>query len=158
MPTPCIPNPYAALASYALGGPIVGASQEEINEAEKFALSLRDKDPPLLEKFLALYPPQNPMRKTTVERSEEAEGLLRCIWRGDYEGVFNPKAGPYTHFKGETYLCYGKAKLLQGPKEEVAVVYSSKSGDIYVRPLREWIEIVKWPDGKYRPRFAKDGA
>jgi hypothetical protein len=158
MATPCIPNPYAALASYALGGPSVGASQEEIQEAEKFALSLQGKDPPLLEKFLALYPPQSPMRKTTVERSEEAEGLLMCIWRGDLKGVLNPKAGPYTHFKGETYLCYGEAKLLQGPKEEVAVVYSNKKGDTFVRPLREWVEIVKWPDGRYRPRFVKERA
>lgn len=158
MATPFISNPYAVLASYALGGPPLGVSPEETEEAEKFALSLRSKDPPLLEKFLALYPPQNPMRKTTVEQSEEAEGLLRCIWRGDYEGVFNPKAGPYTHFKGETYLCYGEARLLQGPREEIAVVYSNKKGDVFVRPLREWVEIVKWPDGRYRPRFAREGA
>jgi hypothetical protein len=153
--TPCIQNPYAVLASFALGGPVCGASTEEAKEAEKFALSLRDKDPPLLEKFLAFYPTQDSMQDSTVEQCAEVEGLLRCIWRGDYEGVFKPKAGPYTHFKGGNYLCYGEAKLLQGPKEEVAVVYSSESGTIYVRPLREWVEIVKWPDGKYRPRFAR---
>lgn len=155
MPTPCISNPYTVLAGYALGGPAIGVSQEEAKEAEKFALSLRNEDPPLLEKFLALYPPRDP--RTIVERAEEAEGLLQCIWRGDYEGVFHPqKRGLYTHFKGGTYLCHGEAKLLQGPKEEIAVVYSSSGEDLYVRPLREWVAIVKWPDGKYRPRFVKE--
>jgi hypothetical protein len=156
MPTPCIPNPYAALACFALARPLGDISEKDIEEAATFALKIRSSDPPLLKKFLGLYPPQNPMGKSTVDRVEEAEGLLQCIWRGDYDGVHNPEAGPYVHFKGETYLCYGKALLLQGPKEEPAVVYSNKGGDIFVRPLKEWVEIVKWPDGKYRPRFTKE--
>ena len=126
-------------------------------------MKLRGQDPPLLQKFLGYYPPQSTMRKVTAAQlldisSEEAEGLLQCIWRGDYEGVIAPKAGPFVHFKGTTYFCFGEAKLLQGPKEEIAVVYLNKNGDIFVRPLKEWIEIVKWPDGKYRPRFAKEEA
>ena len=158
MPTPCIPNPYVALACYALHRPLGSVSAEEVEEAIGLTLRLKAQDPPLLQKFLAFYSPQDSMWKTTADRIEEAEGLLQCIWRGDYEGVLIPKSGPFVHFKGTTYLCFGEAKLLQGPKEETAVVYSNKSGNIYVRPLREWIEIVKWPDGKYRPRFAKEGS
>lgn len=158
MATPCIPNPYAALACYALCRPLGDISVKDLQDAEKRAEKVCSSDPPLLEKFLEQYPAQDPMAKTTVERVEEVEGLLQCIWRGDYKDAFNPEAGPYVHFKGTIYLCYGNATLLQGPKEEHAVVYSSKSGEIFVRPLKEWAEIVKWPDGKYRPRFMKEGS
>jgi hypothetical protein len=132
---------------------------KDLQDAKKHAQRVCSSDPPLLQKFLEQYPAQDPMRKVTVEQVEEVEGLLQCIWRGDYgDDVFDPKSGPYVHFKGETYLCFGIATLLQGPKEEVAVVYSNKPGDIFVRTLKEWIEIVKWPDGKYRPRFMKEGS
>lgn len=157
MPTPCIPNPYAVLACYALCRPLGDVSDKDIEEAATFTLKIRSADPPLLDKFLTFYPPQNPMFKTTVERIDEVEGLLQCVWRGDYEGVLNPSPGPYVHFKGTSYLCFGRAILLQGPKEEPAVVYSSKEGEIFVRPLKEWVEVVKWADGKYRPRFMKEG-
>lgn len=155
MATPCIPNPYAALACYALGNRN-RVTDAEIDEARGKALSLRSKDPPLLQKFLDLYPPQDLIRKITDNQTEEAEGLLRCIWRGDYERALTPKAGPYVHFKGSIYICYGKAKLLQGPEEEVAVIYSNKEGEMFVRPLREWAEIVIWPNGLYRPRFVEE--
>lgn len=156
MATPFIANPCAVLAAYSLGRPICEVSLEEIDDAKKKALSLQSVDPPLLQKFLVLYPPQDPLRKVTVDQDEEAEGLLRCIWRGDYERSLAPKIGPYIHFKGSVYLCYGEAKLLQGPKEEVAMIYSNKEGEMFVRPLQEWIEIVKWPNGLYRPRFIED--
>lgn len=158
MPTPCITDPYAALACYALHRPLGDVSAEEIDQAKAIVLRLQSQDPPLLQKFLACYPPQDPMWKTTTDKVEEAEGLLRCIWRGDFERTLNPETGPYIHFKGTLYLCYGKALLIQGPKEETAVVYSNQKGDIFVRPLREWAEIVRWEDGKYRPRFVREGS
>lgn len=145
-----------ALACYALHRPVGGVSPDEVEEATRFTLKLKAQDPPLLQKFLSFYPPQDTTRWVIADQAEEAEGLLQCLWRGDYEGVLDPKSGPFVHFKGTTYLCFGEAKLLQGPKEEIAVVYSSKSGEIFVRPLREWVEIVKWPDGKYRPRFMRE--
>jgi len=147
-----------ALACYALNRGVGSVSPEEVEEAKKRALKLQAADPPLLQKFLAFYPPQNPKRKVTVGQAMEAEGLLRCIWRGDYDRAMTPQAGPYTHFKGSVYLCYGAAKLLQGPKEEVAVIYANKEGEMFVRPLREWVEIVKWPNGLYRPRFVEEKA
>jgi hypothetical protein len=163
MATPCIPNPYAALACYALCRPLGDVSVRDIDVARVKARGLRYADPPLLPKFLEQYPAillttaQKQMMKVNASHAEEVEGLLQCIWRGDYEDVFNLESGPYVHFKGVTYLVYGKALLLQGPKEEPVVVYSSKEGEIFVRPLREWVEVVKWPDGKYRPRFRKEG-
>jgi hypothetical protein len=155
MTTYFIANPYEVLARYALGKSS-GISENDVRDAKSFAERVCSEDPPLLEKFLSYYPPQNPMRKVTVDQMEEAGGLLHCIWRGEYDRVLDPEAGPYVHFKGETYLCYGKALLIQGPKEDPAVVYSNKAGDVFVRPLREWVEIVKWSDGKYRPRYLKE--
>jgi hypothetical protein len=149
MTTPCITDPYKALACYALHRHREDVSSEEVREAENFTLKLKFQGPPLLQKFLAFYPPQDPMWETP----EEIEGLLQCIWRGDFERTLSAKTGPYTHFKGGLYLCYGKSLLIQGLKEETAVVYSNQEGSIFVRPLREWAEIVKWEDNRYRPRF-----
>jgi Protein of unknown function (DUF1653) len=153
MTTPCISDPYVALACFALTRPV---SEEEVDQTKAVITKLQFEDPPLLQKFLEFYPAQKHIRMVTASAAAEAEGLLQCIWRGDYADITTPESGPYVHFKGTTYLCYSKAVLLQGSKEEVVIVYSSKKGELFVRPLREWIEIVKWPDGKYRPRFTKE--
>lgn len=155
MVTPCISDPYLALACLALAKPL-GISEEEIDQTKAVIRKLQFEDLPLLQKFLEFYPTQKPMRTVTAEAAAEAEGLLQCIWRGDYDNIVTPESGPYVHFKGTTYLCYSKAVLLQGTKEEAVIVYSNTKGEIFVRPLREWIEIVKWPDEKYRPRFIKE--
>ena len=164
MATPCIPDPYAVIACYVLCRPLGDVSVGDIDAVRVKARGLRYADPPLLPKLLEQYPAillstaQKQMKMVQPSQAEEVEGLLQCIWRGDYDDALNPESGPYVHFKGETYLCFGKATLIQGPKEEPAVVYSHKNGDVFVRPLREWAEIVKWTDGKYRPRFMKEGS
>jgi hypothetical protein len=155
--TPFIADPYLTLAEYALGTPADLITQAEIQAAEVIARKTCTGDPPFLPKFLSEYPTLD--RKDAPEISdEEAEGLLQSLWRGDLNKSMDPHAGPYTHFKGAVYLCYGQALLLQGTKEEPAVVYSNQAGDVYIRPLREWVEIVKWADGKYRPRFMEEGS
>ena len=96
----------------------------------------------------------DPCWKTTVEVAEQAEKLLLCIWRGEVEEAYAPTPGPYQHFKGTIYIVQSRALLLQGPKEEWAVVYGNSEG-IFVRPLREWAELVLWSDGEYHPRFKR---
>jgi len=151
MPTPCISNPYLHLAAYALGKPIGWTSASDIEYAEKVVAEVLDQDPLLLPHFLKKYP--NCERGGNGITEAEAEGLLRCLWRGDYQRALKVASGPYLHFKGNRYLVYGEGVLLQGPKEEPAVVYANTEGKIFIRPLKEWIEIVKWPDGSYNPRF-----
>lgn len=151
MPTPCISNPYKTLAAYALGKPLGWVSEQEIDQANKAVNEVLDHDPLLLPYFLSHYPKGERGGNGITEA--EAEGILRCLWRGDYQRAFNIQSGPHLHFKGSTYLVYGEGILLQGPKEEPAVVYSNIEGKIFIRPLREWTEIVKWPNGEYNPRY-----
>ena len=153
MATPSISNPYRVLAAYALGRQPGAIDESDIADAEKWAASVCSSDPPLLSKFLSFYS-VSPFSKTTAEVAEQAEKLLRCIWRGDLDSAFDPTPGPYRHFKGDVYTVHSKALLLQGPKEEWAVVYAN-SGGAFVRPLREWAELVLWPDGEYHPRFMR---
>ena len=155
MTTPCVPNPYDVVAAYAIGKPSPWVSREEAEAADAAIRKSCVGDPPFLDRFLAQYPAQE---HRNPQQAIEVEELLQCIWRGEFKEAFNVKSGPYIHFKGTTYLCFGIGTLIQGPKEEVAVVYSNKEGEVWIRPLDEWVEVVKWPDGKYRPRFMKEGS
>ena len=159
MVTPCIENPYRELAAYALGKPHGHITVQDLREAEVRALRVTSMDPPLLGKFLEQYPPQDPMRKVLTIQIERAEGVLLCLWRGDYQAAFDIQPGPYIHFKGGEYLVFKEALLLEGPKERMAIVYyEPPNGRAFVRTIREWVDIVKWPDGLYRPRFMKKGS
>ena len=154
MTTPSINNPYRILAAYALRKPPEIIPESVVLEARERAKQVCCSDPPLLTKFLSFYTDVEPHIKVTTEDAERAEKLLRCIWRGDLHEAYDPTPGNYQHFKGSFYTVQSLAKLLQGPKEELAVVYGNDEGT-FVRPLREWIELVLWPDGEYRPRFKR---
>ncbi len=153
MATLSIDNPYRVLAAYALKKQPGTLSEEELVEAENRAKEVCSSDPPLLAKFMSFYK-VDPAWKTTVDVAEQAEKLLRCIWRGEVEEAYAPTPGPYQHFKGTLYTVQSVALLLQGPREELAVVYGDTKGT-FVRPLREWAELVIWPDGEYHPRFKR---
>lgn len=154
MATHSISNPYRTLAAYALHKQPGVIPESSILEAEKRAKQVCGSDPPLLTKFLNFYTDVEPHIQVTTEDTEMAEKLLRCIWRGEAEEGWKPSPGSYQHFKGSLYTVYSVALLLQGPKEEKAVVYESTEGT-FVRPLREWAELVLWPDGEYHPRFKR---
>jgi hypothetical protein len=152
--TPSIDNPYRILASYALRKPPEVLPDSVIFEARERAKKVCSSDPPLLTKFLSLYTDVEPHLKVTAEDTERAEKLLRCIWRGDMDEAYDPTPGLYRHFKGTFYTVHSIALLLQGPREEPAVVYGNSEGT-FVRPLREWVELVLWSDGEYHPRFKR---
>ena len=154
MATPSIDNPYRILASYALHKSPDVLPDSVILEARERAKQVCRSDPPLLAKFISFYTDVEPHVGVTAEDAERAEKLLRCIWRGDVEEAYDPTPGQYLHFKGAFYTVKSTALLLQGPKEELAVVYSNSDGT-FVRPLREWVELVLWPDGEYHPRFKR---
>jgi hypothetical protein len=154
MSTPIINNPYRVLASYALRKPPEVLPDSVIFEARARAKQVCGSDPPLLGKFLSFYTDIEPHIKVTAEDAERAEKLLRCIWRGDLDEAYDPIPGIYQHFKGGTYRVQALAKLLQGPKEEIAVVYGNDE-ETFVRPLKEWVELILWPDGEYHPRFMR---
>jgi len=152
--TPSIDDPYRILASYALRKPPEVLPSSVIFEARKRAKQVCGYDPPLLDRFLSFYTDVEPHISVTAEDAVRAEKLLRCIWRGDVDEAYDPTPGTYQHFKGNFYTVQSIAKLLQGPKEELAVVYGNDDGT-FVRPLREWVELVLWPDGEYHPRFKR---
>jgi hypothetical protein len=154
MATPSIDNPYRILAAYALRKQPGVIPEFSILEAKKRAKQVCGSDPPLLQKFLSFYTDVEPHIQVTSEDTDQAEKLLRCIWRGEAEEGWDPSPGSYQHFKGAIYTVQSIALLLQGPKEERAVVYGNTEGT-FVRPLREWAELVLWPDGEYHPRFKK---
>ena len=61
----------------------------------------------------------------------------------------------YIHHKGGKYLVLALAdESTNDRKGNKVVVYVSLTyGKIKCRDLREFIEIVKWPDGDMKPRF-----
>lgn len=154
MATPSISNPYRVLAAYALRKPPEVLPESVVFEARQRAKKVCDSDPPLLNKFLSFYTDIEPHVKVTAEDADRAEKLLRCIWRGEVDDAYDPIPGVYQHFKGKLYTVQSTAMLLQGPKEELAIVYRNDEGT-FVRPLREWVELILWPDGEYHPRFRR---
>lgn len=64
----------------------------------------------------------------------------------------------YKHKKGGKYLVlHIVEESTNGQEGSQGVVYVSlKEGSIYHRNLSEFVEEVKWPDGKMRPRFVPE--
>lgn len=64
----------------------------------------------------------------------------------------------FEHFKGRRYIVGGIAK--HTGNDDLLVIYMAQNTpnnapDLWARPLAEWSEPVKWPDGAMRPRFVK---
>jgi len=149
MPTQFIVDPFIPLAAIALGKLEHAVTPEERNEAQVRASLAVTFGAPFHERFLGYYPPKT----QSGEQVDKTEKLLRLFWRGDLDYEVFP--GGYQHFKGGLYTVEQIALLLEGSKEEVAVIYFGiqDPSKVFVRPLREWYHIVLWPDGEYRPRF-----
>lgn len=66
-------------------------------------------------------------------------------------------AGVWKHYKGGLYQLIGIGQHTE--TEELMVVYVSLTGAelpgprMRVRPLTQWVERVKWPEGFHQPRF-----
>lgn len=60
--------------------------------------------------------------------------------------------GIYKHFKGDFYRVIAVGKN-ESTKEEAVVYRGCRFGDVWVRPMREFVEQVMCPDGELRPRF-----
>lgn len=150
MTEPITSNPYRYLITLSRSDASEGSGIAKLIEEV-----IQKSDPPFLPTFLARTP-HYPMIKIAKEVWDKGEKILRMFWRGDYS--FEVVPGPYRHFKGGLYTVEKEGLLLEGPKEEIAVIYSAV-GDpskTFIRPLREWVDVMEWPDGEYRPRFKRE--
>lgn len=61
----------------------------------------------------------------------------------------------YKHYKGGRYLVLHLVEeSTNARKDSKGVIYASLSyGKIWHRDLKEFIELVEWPDGTKQPRF-----
>ena len=64
------------------------------------------------------------------------------------------ESSTYLHFKGGKYRVLFEA-LHSDEKEPVVVYVSMIFGTVWVRPTKEWSEMVEWPDGEMRTRFIR---
>jgi len=152
MSTSFLIDPYRVLAAYALGVPesqLQGGDVLAAQDRAEEAITSSQSPGGLIHNFLKRYPP--------IDRGDplQAEKLLRFLLRRDNYSEVSP--GAYRHFKGGLYTVERTALLLQGSREDVAVIYFSL-GDpskVFVRPVIEWTHIVQWPDGEYRLRFMR---
>jgi hypothetical protein len=95
----------------------------------------------------------------TLVEADLAHGLLICIQTGAYHDSHHPPPlGIYDHFKGGVYLITGYSRWASGNGEPVIEYLSMLFGTKHTRLLDQWIEVVKWPDGRYRSRFIYRGA
>jgi hypothetical protein len=152
MPTPAIANPFLTLASLALNRPFEAITVKDLEAVEQRAIEAIEKSGPFFPWFITCYPTKAILRSDQWELGEK---LLRFLWRGDY--IFGAKPGGYHHFKGGLYTVERTAIFLEGPRFEQVVIYFGLKdpAKVFVRPLREWCEIVLWPDGEYRLRFMR---
>jgi len=74
-------------------------------------------------------------------------------------GIESLQAGLYKHHKGG--LCQALGVAQHSERDEQLVVYVSLSHRpglrLWARPFAMWLEYVKWPDGRERPRFSYQG-
>jgi hypothetical protein len=63
--------------------------------------------------------------------------------------------GLYRHYKGGLYQLLGVAAHSETKELMVVYValYESPGPRMWVRPLKMWTEMVKWPDGDSHMRF-----
>jgi Protein of unknown function (DUF1653) len=87
---------------------------------------------------------------------ELAQGMLECL-RDGFLTASPPALGVYDHFKGGTYLVTGIAAWASGTGEAVVEYISMNLGKKNVRLASQWVEVVPWPDGRYRSRFVYRG-
>lgn len=60
--------------------------------------------------------------------------------------------GLYRHWKGALYSVVSCGRASWQPSL-VLVDYLDRHGELWHRPLPEWRELVRWPDGVLRQRF-----
>jgi hypothetical protein len=62
----------------------------------------------------------------------------------------------YTHYKGDDYKILFVLKDSTNARDgnDVVVYQSLSKGMTHCRDLEEFIEVIQWPDGESRPRFA----
>lgn len=103
---------------------------------------------------------EDALARYTADDLDLIEGMLQCLhnrntfWHTLPEGV-RPH-GIYDHFKGGVYKIRGLSEWAGGGQ---VVEYTSMIfGTDHTRLLREWCEVVQWPDGKHRSRFVYRGA
>jgi len=93
-----------------------------------------------------------------VAESNAIEGLFLALRTADAITTTDPlafKHGVYDHFKGGVYK---SNKLGLFANDAQYVDYTSLTyGTDHARFLKEWSEVVQWPDGKYRSRFVYRG-
>lgn len=63
----------------------------------------------------------------------------------------------YRHFKGGLYVLLGHGRHSE-TQEPMVIYVALSSGEVWVRPLALWEEIVVWSDGQSRPRFIKESS
>lgn len=69
---------------------------------------------------------------------------------------FGMTHGIWDHFKGGVYLSQSVVRFA-ATGEPLVVYVSLGNGTMHGRLARDWNEVVKWPDGKYRSRFIHRG-
>jgi hypothetical protein len=62
----------------------------------------------------------------------------------------------YRHYKGGRYRLLTRARLSEDHATPLVVYVSLSHGEIWVRPLSEWDELVEWPDRSWRARYVLD--
>lgn len=82
-----------------------------------------------------------------------APGERYCLVSKPDETDIVPRAC-YRHFKGGLYEVQMIA--LHSEQPEALVIYKAATGSTWARPTHVWVEKVRWPDGKQRPRFSPE--
>lgn len=60
---------------------------------------------------------------------------------------------PWIHYKTKN-LYWIQGRAISEDTQEPLVIYHQQDGDVcFARPLREWNEVVEYPDGTTGPRF-----
>jgi hypothetical protein len=77
------------------------------------------------------------------DRKQSAEHLSRLLSECPLPGI-------YRHYKGGLYYVTGAA-ICEATLEPMVVYQSHENSLVWVRPLREWLEMID----RYHPRYSK---